>query len=94
VKNPRHWLLRTASAGSLAVLLGTAALAQAQQTYAFNLPQQPLSSSLRDFARISGRQIIFTDDLVAGLAGHPLQGQLSANDALGRLLAGTGLVVE
>ncbi len=94
VKTSHRWLLRTVSAGSLCLMLGTAAMAQPQQTFAFNLPQQSLSSSLREYARISGRQIIFTEDIVAGLNSRPLQGQLSANDALGQLLSGTGLVVE
>jgi len=94
VKNSYRWLLRTVSAGSLCLVLGTAALAQAPQTYAFNLPQQSLSAALRDYARISGRQIIFTEDLVAGLSSRPLQGQFSAEEALRQLLAGTGLVIE
>ncbi|MDB5740519.1 MAG: hypothetical protein JWP16_1559 [Alphaproteobacteria bacterium] len=90
----RHWLLRTVSAGSLCVALWTSdALAQ-QQQYFFDLPQQPLSASLNAYARVSGQQIIFTEDLVLGYVGKPLHGNLSAPDALTLLLDGTGLYAE
>lgn len=90
----RHWLLRTVSAGSLCVALWTSdALAQ-QPQYFFDLPQQPLSNSLNAYARVSGQQIIFTEDLVLGQLGKPLHGNLSAPDALTMLLEGTGLYGE
>jgi outer membrane receptor protein involved in Fe transport len=72
---------------------GNVAQAQAQ-SFAFDLPHQPLAISLRDYARVSGQQIIFTDDLVAGKIAPPLYGFYSVKDALSQLLAGTGLVVE
>ncbi|MBN9590030.1 MAG: hypothetical protein BGN85_02285 [Alphaproteobacteria bacterium 64-11] len=65
-----------------------------QQTFDFDLPQQPLSASLKEYARVSGQQIIFTEDLVLGYVGKPLHGRLNAADALDKLLAGTGLFVE
>jgi outer membrane receptor protein involved in Fe transport len=69
--------------------------AQAQdQTFVFDMPQQSLSASLRDYARVSGQQIIFTDDLVAGYTGKPLHGAYSPAAALSQLLAGTGLIAE
>jgi len=82
------------SAGSLCVALWTSdALAQ-QPQYFFDLPQQPLSNSLNAYARVSGQQIIFTEDLVLGQLGKPLHGNLSAPDALTMLLEGTGLYGE
>ncbi|HEU4548629.1 MAG TPA: TonB-dependent receptor [Rhizomicrobium sp.] len=92
----RLWLLRTVSAGSLSVALwsGSAAAQQSARTYNFDLPQQPLSASLKEYARVSGQQIIFTEDLVLGYQGKPLHGQLSAAEALDELLAGTDLFVE
>jgi iron complex outermembrane receptor protein len=90
----RTWLLRTVSVGSLCVALwNNGALAQ-QQKYSFDLPQQPLSASLKEYARVSGQQIIFTEDLVWGYTGKPLHGSLSAADALNQLLEGTDLFVE
>jgi len=70
-----------------------AAAAQAQ-TYSFDIPAEPLSTALREFARVSGQQIIFTEDLVASKSTTALHGNFSADDALERLLAGTKLVVE
>ncbi len=91
----RLWLLRTVSAGSLYVALWSGgAAAQQPQTYEFDLPQQPLSASLKEYARVSGQQIIFTEDLVLGYQGKSLHGRLSAADALDALLAGTDLFVE
>ena len=94
-KNSLRSLLRTtASVGSLCVVLcGLPALAQGQ-TYTFDIPQQSLSASLRDYARVSGQQIIFTNDLVAGYTGKALHGSYSPGEALSQLLAGTGLTVE
>lgn len=88
-------LLRTtALAGALyAGSLGDACLAEAQ-VYTFDIPRQALALSLRDYARLSGQEIIFTDDLVANMTAAPLHGVYSADEALKRLLADTGLIVE
>lgn len=89
----RYWLLRTASAASLCLALcGSPALAQPK--YSFDFPEQPLSASLKEYARVSGQQIIFTEDLVWGYVSKPLHGSFNATDALNRLLAGTDLFVE
>src|SRR5258708_38311401 len=94
VNTRRSLLHSTALVGGLcAALWGGAALAQAQ-TYSFDIPSEPLSTALREFARVSGQQIIFTDDLVAGKNAPALHGSYSTDDALARLLSGTTLVVE
>lgn len=91
----RCWLLRTVSVGSLYVALCSApTFAQDAKRYSFDLPQQPLSESLKEYARVSGQQIIFTEDLVWGTQGRPLHGTFTADEALSRLLQGTGLSVE
>jgi iron complex outermembrane receptor protein len=90
----RHWLLRTVSACGLYIALGSVGALAQQQEYAFDLPQQPLSAALKEYARLSGQQIIFTEDLVNNLVSKPLHATLSANDALAQLLEGTGLFVE
>jgi TonB-dependent receptor len=92
----RHWLLRTVSAGSLCAALcgGAVAQPQAPPQYFFDFPQQPLSVALNQYARVSGQQIIFTEDLVWGYTGKPLHGNLSAAEALSQLLDGTGLFSE
>jgi len=93
--NARRSLLHgTALVGGLcAALWGGAAVAQVQ-TYSFDIPSEPLSVALRDYARVSGQQIIFTDDLVAGKHTAALHGTYSADDALAHLLTGTTLMVE
>jgi TonB-dependent receptor len=68
--------------------------ASAQQKFTFDLPEQQLSASLKEYARVSGLQIIFTEDLVWGYVSKPLHGSFNAADALNALLAGTDLFVE
>jgi len=89
----RYWLLRTVSAASLCLAL-CANPASAQPKFTFDLPEQQLSASLKEYARVSGQQIIFTEDLVWGYLSKPLHGSFSAADALNALLAGTDLFVE
>jgi outer membrane receptor protein involved in Fe transport len=79
-------------AGIQIVFLG-GALAQAQ-LYTFNIARETLSTALRDYARVCGQQIIFTDELVSGRMAPSLRGAYTADEALSRLLADTGLVVE
>jgi iron complex outermembrane recepter protein len=94
-KNSRRAVLRctVSAAGLILGLSGGMTSAQAQ-SYTFDIPAQSLSASLRDYARVSGQQIIFTNDLVAGYSGRPLHGSYSPSEALSLLLSGTGLVVE
>ncbi|MDQ1153426.1 TonB-dependent receptor [Brevundimonas sp. SORGH_AS_0993] len=82
-----------AGASALAIALGLAAAAQAQDR-TYSIPAEPLASSLRQFARVSGEQIVFTDALVRGKTAPALQGAFSSDVALARLLAGTGLVAR
>src|SRR5258706_9064002 len=91
--NARQKFLRgSALVGSLCIALwSSVALAQ---TYSFDIPPEPLSVALRDYARVSGQQIIFTNDLVSGKRAPALHGTYSADDALAHLLSGTTLVVE
>ena len=61
----------------------------AQRT--FDIPPQPLSSALPLFGQQSGRQITADAALVRGVATPGVQGTMSVEEALSRLLAGTGL---
>src|ERR1700722_11491852 len=91
----RTALLRnSALIGSLCAALWTGAALGQAQTYTFDIPKEPLSQALREYARVSGQQIIFTDDLVAGKTASPLHGSYAPDEALSRLLAGTSLVAE
>src|SRR5882757_538051 len=59
----------------------------------FNIPAQDLSPALREFARQSKREILFSSEVAQGKLTKGVKGDLSADAALTKLLAGTGLVV-
>jgi iron complex outermembrane recepter protein len=61
------------------------------QSASFSLPEQPLAQSLKDIARQTGENILFTPEAVAGLKGHAVSGQMTAQEAVDALIAGTGL---
>jgi len=61
----------------------------AQRT--FNIPPQPLEAALLLFGQQSGRQIVANGNVLAGLSSPGVQGTLAVEEALRRLLAGTGL---
>lgn len=62
--------------------------------YRFDMTEQALSQALRDYGQIAGQEIIFTEDLVAGIRSHLPQGEYTAAAALSELLKGTGLIAE
>jgi outer membrane receptor protein involved in Fe transport len=81
---------------SLAILFATAAMTATahQRTFHFEITQQPLSQALRNYGQICGRDVIFTEEIVAGAGAASLEGNFTAEEALSRLLAGTSLVAE
>jgi outer membrane receptor protein involved in Fe transport len=83
----------TILAGAIALALGAAGTAEAQEL-AFNIPAESLSQALRDYGRATGRQLIFTEDLVRGRAVAALRGAYTPDQALSRLLKGSGLTAE
>jgi len=56
-----------------------------------NLPAQPLATSLTQLGRASGMQVIFDAQRVEGKQAPIIQGDLEPEQALQRLLAGSGL---
>lgn len=78
-----------------ALLLGfqawaTVALA-APETLSFDIPAQPLAGALRALATQAGVQLVFTPDTPGAAVSPAIQGTLSVEAALTRLLAGSGL---
>jgi hemoglobin/transferrin/lactoferrin receptor protein len=63
----------------------------AAQGIQFNIPAQGLGSALTSFADRAGLKLLFPSSLVAGKSSPGLSGQLSRQQGLSRLLAGTGL---
>ena len=66
-------------------------VAQAREVRTFNIPAQPLGAALGTFGQQSGRQITVDSAVVRGLSTAGVQGAMSVEEAMGRLLSGTGL---
>lgn len=57
----------------------------------FDIPGQPLAAALAAFAEQSGLKLAYPAELLAGKTAPAVQGTLSPDEALARLLAGSGL---
>ena len=60
----------------------------------FDIPDQPLDDALRAYMRQSGVQVVYPSTLAKGVISQPVSGTLSADEALARLLRGSGLSVR
>lgn len=60
-------------------------------TQAFDIAPQPLASALIRFSETTGVQLFFDASMARDLQSPGVKGTLTAEDALGRLLSGTGL---
>ncbi len=85
------------SATVMALAIGqTPAVAMAQTVRArtaIQLPAQPLEQSLKDVARRTGVNILFSPALVSGRRASAIDGTMTAEDAVSRLIAGTNLKI-
>lgn len=87
-------LQSTAARAAIALLiLGSSAAASAQVNgrFVFDLPAASLSKALRDVAVQTGRNVIAPDELVQSRQASPLSGTFTAEEAVAKLLEGTGL---
>lgn len=84
-RNTRRLLLAGAAFCTFGV---SAALAQSVN---LSIPEEPLAQSLKDVARQTSKNILFTPDAVAGLRAHALSGPMTAEQAVDSLISGTGL---
>ncbi|MBS4018983.1 MAG: TonB-dependent hemoglobin/transferrin/lactoferrin family receptor [Dechloromonas sp.] len=66
--------------------------AQAARTHDFNIPSQPLNRALRTLADQSGIQVAYRTAIASGATSPAVSGSMSTEQALSRLLAGTGLI--
>ena len=77
---------------ALAIATGQArAQGPADAPVAFNIAAQPLADGLNEFARQSGRPVMFTPQVAEAKTTRGFNGQTEAGDALDQMLAGTGL---
>jgi hypothetical protein len=70
------------------------AVAAAELSYPFELSTGSLGSALSAYARITGRQLLYPSTLVAGRQAPAVKGRLTADQALARLLAGSGIGIR
>lgn len=75
---------------AIAVIASASAVAQAR----YDLPAQELEESLRVVGRVSGLSILIDNKLVRGLRAPAVSGELTAIEAIGALLKGSGLTYE
>ncbi|AZF30514.1 Iron siderophore receptor protein [Pseudomonas sp. R4-35-07] len=89
----KQWLGASVfSVSALALLPLAVAQAQEQQSaqFTFALAAKPLPQALSDFSRVTGISVIYTDEAPYGLNAPALNGQMSATQALQRLLGNSG----
>lgn len=77
---------RAVVAASMLVALCLAASPAVAQTRDYDVPAQRLDQALRRVAQISGVQILFTPQAVAGLRSSAVRGQMSPRQALERAI--------
>jgi len=92
VRARRMILVRVCAASLVLGAAVTTAVSPAGATdRAFSIEAMPLRAALEHYAQTTGRQLLYSSDLVAGLNIMGMQGRLSEDEALRRLLARTGL---
>ncbi|RDZ27536.1 TonB-dependent receptor [Lysobacter silvisoli] len=93
VRRRRHPMAAALATALGLSLLGAAPLATAQQAAAhqFALPSQPLGDALNRLAEAAGVQILVPPDLVRGRTAPQLAGKYTVNQALDKVLVGSGL---
>jgi len=90
-------VIREVSLSFIAVFLvmwASVTSAQSANTTRFDLPAQPLADSLRAVGSETNTNILFDPPLVAGRQAPRLKAELTVDQALTRLLTGTGIKHE
>ncbi|NNM60695.1 MAG: TonB-dependent receptor [Steroidobacteraceae bacterium] len=82
-----------AALGVSGLLCLTPVQAQSRR-FRFAITRAPLSQALRTFGQVCGKDVIFTEAVLAGAPPVSLLGSYTAQGALKRLLMGTKLIVE
>jgi outer membrane receptor protein involved in Fe transport len=80
----------------VALLDVTATLAQASESTSFvaDIPAQPLAQALAAFARHTGLQLVYVSSVIRDQRSQAVTAGLKVDEALARLLQGTGLHFE
>src|SRR5690554_2918525 len=80
--------LLKAGIASIALVISSPALAQ---PVSFDIDPQPLAAALKAFSLASGREILFSSDIIRSKRTSGIEGSYEPGDALQKLLQGTGL---
>lgn len=72
-------------------LLVTVARAADESKRSYNIPADEAAAAFRQFSAVSGKEVLFAAEAVRGVRTTAVQGEYSAMEAVGRMLAGTGL---
>ncbi|WP_375595441.1 TonB-dependent receptor [Algihabitans albus] len=67
-----------------------AAVAQTEQTYSFDISSQPLPQALAEVSAVTGLQILYSEATAGEHIAPALSGSFTAEQALDRLVAGSG----
>ncbi|TPG80782.1 TonB-dependent siderophore receptor [Pseudomonas arsenicoxydans] len=93
----KQWLGASALSMSALALLPSsiASAAEANNTqqrapFSFAIVAKPLPQALSDFSRVTGISVVYTDEAPYGLTAPAINGQFSAEQAMQRLLSGSG----
>ncbi len=87
---PKYGML-AAGAALTAILAGPAYAQTNAQVQVYHMPPQPLGGALKRLANVAGIQILFANSDVDGRQAPALNGRFTIDEALERLLAGSGL---
>lgn len=93
----RRWSSLRGGTAALLVLAAVAPPLQAQSaapSFTFRIAAGPLHRALVTFAAVTGEQLLYSTDLIAGRKAPRLDGRLPADRALDRLLDGTGIAAH
>ena len=74
---------------AIGIVWAAPVLAAPAQNY--DIPAQDLAVALETFAASSGREVVAPSGVIAGKRGNAVRGSFSADEALARLIAGSGL---
>ena len=87
------FIQRAACAALCAFVLGTTARAADAAKKTYDVPAGDAATTLRQFGDQSGEQVVFPVDQVRGVKTNAVKGELTAREALNRMVGGTDLVV-
>ena len=90
----RTLLVSAASAFAIAAAVPAHAQSESARAIIIDLPAAPLDVALLSLGNEFGITILATENLLAGKTAPAVSGELSAEEALNRLLKGSGLVAQ